>query len=248
MINFFRRIRKKLTDNNKPLKYMRYAIGEIVLVIIGILIALQINNWNQIEKSKSESNRLLILLKQDLENDIQYFNSLRAEYNNWLLQIENILDNTLDGNPKNITRFDQFAAGRSSLNYLHVTKITYLEMFNSGKNLEFENLGIVRDIKDYFEYADTELVKLNSDNVIFFETLLEYYEVSGISTWHRLYRQRNLEHIDWSWLSDPRSKEYMSLEASMLYYQLAIEENLKVMQELEKRSKLLIDRLNKSIN
>ena len=47
MIHFFRKTRKKLADENKPLKYMRYAIGEIVLVVIGILIALQINNWNE---------------------------------------------------------------------------------------------------------------------------------------------------------------------------------------------------------
>ena len=46
MINFFRKIRKQLADDNKPLKYFRYAIGEILLVVIGILIALQINNWN----------------------------------------------------------------------------------------------------------------------------------------------------------------------------------------------------------
>ncbi len=42
MINFFRKTRKQLADDNKPLKYMRYAIGEIVLVVIGILIALSI--------------------------------------------------------------------------------------------------------------------------------------------------------------------------------------------------------------
>ncbi len=47
MINFSRKTRKKLADDNKPLKYARYAIGEIVLVVIGILIALQINNWNE---------------------------------------------------------------------------------------------------------------------------------------------------------------------------------------------------------
>ncbi len=46
MIPFFRKIRKKLADDNRPLKYMRYAIGEIVLVVIGILIALQIKNYN----------------------------------------------------------------------------------------------------------------------------------------------------------------------------------------------------------
>jgi hypothetical protein len=44
MIPFFRKTRKKLADDNKFFKYSRYAIGEIVLVVIGILIALQINN------------------------------------------------------------------------------------------------------------------------------------------------------------------------------------------------------------
>jgi hypothetical protein len=46
MINFFRKIRKQLAYDNKPLKYMRHAIGEIVLVVIGILIAHSINNYN----------------------------------------------------------------------------------------------------------------------------------------------------------------------------------------------------------
>jgi hypothetical protein len=44
MLPFFRRIRKELADDNQTLKYARYAIGEIVLVVIGILIALQINS------------------------------------------------------------------------------------------------------------------------------------------------------------------------------------------------------------
>jgi len=51
MINFFRKIRKQLADDNQFFKYARYAIGEIVLVVVGILIALQINNWNENRKS-----------------------------------------------------------------------------------------------------------------------------------------------------------------------------------------------------
>jgi hypothetical protein len=54
MIPFFRKTRKKMADDNRPLKYMRYAIGEIALVVIGILIALSINNWNEIEKINKE--------------------------------------------------------------------------------------------------------------------------------------------------------------------------------------------------
>jgi hypothetical protein len=66
MINFFRKIRKKLADDNKPLKYARYAIGEIVLVMIGILLALQVNNWNEDRKSLKFEKRILI----DLHNTI----------------------------------------------------------------------------------------------------------------------------------------------------------------------------------
>ena len=51
MINFFRKIRKKMADDSKPMKYLRYAIGEILLVVIGILIAIQINNWNMYKKN-----------------------------------------------------------------------------------------------------------------------------------------------------------------------------------------------------
>ena len=47
MIKFFRKIRYDLMEKNKTGKYLKYAIGEIVLVVIGILIALQINNWNE---------------------------------------------------------------------------------------------------------------------------------------------------------------------------------------------------------
>ena len=63
MINFFRKIRKKLADDNQFFKYWRYAIGEIVLVVIGILIALQINTWNEERKIKIEEQKILKDLK-----------------------------------------------------------------------------------------------------------------------------------------------------------------------------------------
>ena len=69
MINFFRKIRKKLADDNKPLKYARYAIGEIVLVVIGILIALSINNWNEKIKFKNKTQVMLSNLLQELNQN-----------------------------------------------------------------------------------------------------------------------------------------------------------------------------------
>ena|SRR5210317_2206666 len=54
MLPFFRKIRWRLAANNQFFKYSRYAIGEIALVVIGILIALQINNWNEQQKSEAK--------------------------------------------------------------------------------------------------------------------------------------------------------------------------------------------------
>ena len=76
MINFFRRIRKKLADDNQFLKYSRYAIGEIVLVVVGILIALQINNWNENRKREKLKALYKISLINDLSLDILKLNEL----------------------------------------------------------------------------------------------------------------------------------------------------------------------------
>src|SRR5210317_1592000 len=78
MINFFRRIRKKLADDNQFFKYSRYAIGEILLVVIGILIALQINTWNEERKFKEYEINTLNNFVEILKEDLPSFNmSLR---------------------------------------------------------------------------------------------------------------------------------------------------------------------------
>ena len=70
MIKFFRRIRQRLLTENRLGKYLIYAIGEIILVVIGILIALQINNNNEAKNNKERFVKVLIEIRQDLETDI----------------------------------------------------------------------------------------------------------------------------------------------------------------------------------
>jgi len=70
MLRIFRNIRQKLSAENNIAKYLRYAIGEIFLVVIGILIALQINNWNENRKERLVEIKYLKNLKHDLQNDL----------------------------------------------------------------------------------------------------------------------------------------------------------------------------------
>ena len=76
MIPFFRKLRKKMADDNRPLKYMRYAIGEIVLVVIGILIALSINNWNEERKTKLKAQVYIEQIIYDIAKDTLSINNL----------------------------------------------------------------------------------------------------------------------------------------------------------------------------
>jgi len=69
MIKIFRQIRQKLIMEKKAANYLKYAIGEIVLVVIGILIALQINNWNEIRKTNLEEQRALLNIQNDFSKN-----------------------------------------------------------------------------------------------------------------------------------------------------------------------------------
>lgn len=69
MIKFFRHIRKSLLENNQMGKYFKYAIGEILLVVIGILIALQINNWNEKRKTDIQLKSALKSVYNDMVAD-----------------------------------------------------------------------------------------------------------------------------------------------------------------------------------
>ena len=66
MIKFFRHIRRNLMEQNKTSKYFKYAIGEVILVVFGILIALSINNWNEKRKTKITEHIFLENIKDDI--------------------------------------------------------------------------------------------------------------------------------------------------------------------------------------
>lgn len=71
MLKFFHTIRKQLIEQSKVRNYFLYAIGEILLVVIGILIALQVNNWNEVRKTSVLEQQLLSSLLQEFETNLE---------------------------------------------------------------------------------------------------------------------------------------------------------------------------------
>ena len=77
MLRFFRQIRQRLLTDNKFSKYLLYVVGEILLVVIGILIALQVDNWNQNWQDRALEQVYLERLQADLSGDMSGFLKLQ---------------------------------------------------------------------------------------------------------------------------------------------------------------------------
>jgi hypothetical protein len=84
MIKFFRKIRQNMLMENKTGTYFKYAIGEIVLVVIGILIALSINNWNSKRIENTEEQNVLINLKKDFQLNKENLESVLSDNEKYL--------------------------------------------------------------------------------------------------------------------------------------------------------------------
>ena len=150
MIHFFRRIRHQLLSQNKISKYLFYAIGEILLVVIGILLALQINNWDIKKNQQEKIKEYAKLYIQDLESDI-----LMTEINlKMLMNISDKIDSlALSVQNKKIEEI-------SNIDFLCLTfKILYRpyrwnrstidQMKNSGSLQYIEDISITKKIGEY---------------------------------------------------------------------------------------------------
>ena len=92
MIKFFRHIRRSLINQNKMGKYFKYAIGEILLVVIGILIALQINNWNEGRKDRAKEQELLVQLQSEYQSNLDQLDQKIDLRNNIMSSSLELLD------------------------------------------------------------------------------------------------------------------------------------------------------------
>ncbi|MBB4080866.1 hypothetical protein GGR28_003505 [Lewinella aquimaris] len=79
MFRFFKKLRFRLAKKSKFAKYLKYAVGEIVLVVVGILIALQVNDWSEQNKTATSIDNNLAVLKQNLREDQRQLQNLRQE-------------------------------------------------------------------------------------------------------------------------------------------------------------------------
>ncbi|NEV94636.1 hypothetical protein G3567_10820 [Psychroflexus sp. YR1-1] len=142
MIKFFRKIRQNLLSENKFSKYLLYAIGEIILVVIGILIALQINNHNELNKQRAKEIQFLKNIKSDLifeEKELERHIGIREG----IVNSAQIALEHFKGKPvENIQMFNYHAFNVGIWQEFKRNNNTFVELLNSGNFTIISNESI----------------------------------------------------------------------------------------------------------
>ena len=153
MIKFFRRIRQQLLSQNRFSKYLIYAVGEIVLVVIGILIALSINNWNENRKERQEETAILTALEADLIESKKRLNSTLKQQNkvikNNALMLD-ILEHKVDVNEHLDSIGEIFNWGFLVFHRAEPVTGAYDAMTGAGKTALIQNQDLSRLLAEYF--------------------------------------------------------------------------------------------------
>lgn len=181
MIKFYRKIRKKLLSEGKTGKYLKYAVGEIILVVIGILIALQINNWNINKQNTKAVSIGLTALHKEIETNINYLNRRIEEIDHDIYEIESIIY-TLNSDTDTISEYSLNKALQD------MGPFTYLPMRqNAYQNMITSNLiGLIKD----------ETLKLN---ILGIEAGYQIYEKNRMrmfDNWEDLLKPYYIKHMD----------------------------------------------------
>ncbi|SFR32317.1 hypothetical protein SAMN04490243_0465 [Robiginitalea myxolifaciens] len=163
MIKFFRKIRQELLAEGNMGKYFKYAIGEIILVVIGILIALSINNWNISFQNEEKEILYLTRLTTNLGRDVDLFEAVIREdslHLASLLDIENNLTTTLDTITDPLNGF-QFL----KKTFLFTANRTVIDnLISSGQIELLRSNNLVENIMQY--YRNTDRLRIGVDGAI----------------------------------------------------------------------------------
>ena len=253
MIKFFRQLRQQLLMENKTSKYFKYAIGEIVLVVIGILIALQINNWNENRQAKRSAEIYIKDIKQDLVKDTIMLNSALKRLKQTLANNKAILSIKRD----NKLSQDSIA---TVLSVFHSTRIyqinnsTFLKLLNTGFLESRAYHQLFSNINTYY-----------TDEYVTYSEYIEWDEEQSIDVFHNDFLDTYKNQIDITSLfreySDHFSLKELEMElqtfrgfVSSKHFRNKVLANYRRKKRVEERMEIqkqlatdLIDKINTSL-
>ena len=188
MIKFFRKTRQNLLMENKTGKYLKYAIGEIVLVVIGILIALSINNWNEIRKDNRQEVVYYCKIKEDLETDKNNISNIMDD----ILERQQVCKKLLlklhsTPEDKSVILDDFLAAVRSDV--FHPNKAAISSLMSSGKLSLLQNEKLKKMILQYYIDLENSLKKIYDNQAEVTDRIFQYDNILEMGAHQTFYRE-----------------------------------------------------------
>lgn len=160
---FFRNIRQKFLAEGKTTKYLKYAIGEIVLVVIGILIALQVNNWNRELQNKTLEIKTLENFKLDLVLQKEIIHNQLDDEQKYLLEVDSCLmmiNSKIEF--RNLARLLDSLSVRTTF---IANKVTFENLGSDGNITLITNLDLQKEIVRYYQLLDYTMSVINNNNL-----------------------------------------------------------------------------------
>jgi hypothetical protein len=176
MIKIFRKIRQNMVTENKFSKYLLYAIGEIILVVIGILIALSINTWNDNRYKRNEELLLLESIKQDFIENKQRLNKTIEAQQRMIYNSNSFIILMVNNTGKEVSQ-DSILKLKSHAHSWYRAELvnsSYITIINSGKGNHIQNLNLKKRLAEF----STDLESGFEDDYESKESLNFMYKIS----------------------------------------------------------------------
>ena len=183
MIQLFRRIRQSLLQREQFSRYLLYALGEIVLVVIGILIALQINVLYQKRMDLKAAQKVLSRLVVDLDADYDRLTFIDSSYAGSLKEIREIYSilgmASIDNEA--LVRKAAFFDG-ADIKDVNSVRVTFDEMVSSGNIYKLDNNHLIRQIIEYYRLVDENTYQSREDRrefrrFLYSPEMLDYFYI-----------------------------------------------------------------------
>jgi len=180
MLRFFRTLRQRLISENKFSKYLFYAIGEIALVMIGILLALQVNNWNESKKNRAEEVQLLADLNAEFLQNAKSLDSTITSLSDTLGSLTTLME--LIGNDSvhdfKGQKLDRLLIKCLNNPYWDRTEFILKELENSGRLSKLTNQNLKTALYQWSQ-LNSSIEDKDEDANISYQSFLNYLKVNG---------------------------------------------------------------------
>ena len=222
MIKIFRKIRQNLLMENKTGKYFKYAFGEIILVVIGILIALQINNWNENRKNKITEADYYCRILDDLElNEKLIDENYELTTNRIKLTKELIKDLNNIPNDRSIILNKFTAALRHDVSV--PSNITFEDLTSSGQLKLLTDIKLKNRLIEYSTFLNNtlNLLKENRNEVVKRYTDFELITELGYQDIEYMKKELDKEHIallpNINWTNDTSHPYFIKFQDNLVF-------------------------------